>query len=169
MVEKVAFVFGKTVINAMSKNYGAVTVGALGISNNINGTCTNTQNGFQDGGAAIISQNIGAGKYDRALDAFKKTLIINIGIGIILFILTIQYLDFISSLFAAGDATFEGKRELNIAAIAMFMVFIVGTLGITYWAAKRTKSATFPVILSKTSTVIPSCAGILYFKSPIWI
>ena len=45
------------------------------------------------------------------------------------------------ALFAAGDATFEGKRELNVAAIAMFLVFIVGTLGITYWAAKRTKSA----------------------------
>lgn len=43
--------------------------------------------------------------------------------------------------FAAGDATFEGKRDLNISAIAMFLVFILGTLGITYWAAKRTKSA----------------------------
>jgi len=46
------------------------------------------------------------------------------------------------SLFAAGDASFEAvKRELNIPAIAMFFVFIVGTLGITYWAAQKTKSA----------------------------
>ncbi|HJE02586.1 cation acetate symporter [Aliarcobacter thereius] len=45
------------------------------------------------------------------------------------------------SLFAAGDATFEGKRDLNISAIAMFLVFIAGTLGITYWAAKKTRSA----------------------------
>ena len=44
-------------------------------------------------------------------------------------------------LFAAGDATFEGKRDLNIAAIAMFFVFIAGTLGITKWAASKTKSA----------------------------
>ncbi len=44
--------------------------------------------------------------------------------------------------FAAGDASFEAvKRELNIPAIIMFFVFIVGTLGITYWAAKKTKSA----------------------------
>ncbi|WP_418185142.1 cation acetate symporter [Aliarcobacter vitoriensis] len=48
---------------------------------------------------------------------------------------------FAVSIFAAGDATFEGKRDLNIAAIAMFLVFIAGTLGITYWAAKKTKSA----------------------------
>ncbi|PHO09481.1 cation acetate symporter [Malaciobacter canalis] len=46
------------------------------------------------------------------------------------------------SLFAAGDASFEAtKRDLNIPAIIMFFIFIVGTLGITYWAAKKTKSA----------------------------
>jgi cation/acetate symporter len=44
--------------------------------------------------------------------------------------------------FAAGDATFEAtKNELNIPAIIMFFIFVGGTLGITYWAAKRTKSA----------------------------
>ena len=48
---------------------------------------------------------------------------------------------FAISLFAAGDATFEGKRDLNIPAIIMFFVFIAGTLGITYWAARKTKSA----------------------------
>jgi len=44
--------------------------------------------------------------------------------------------------FAAGDATFEAsKRDLNIPAIIMFFIFIAGTLGITYWASKKTKSA----------------------------
>ena len=46
------------------------------------------------------------------------------------------------SAFAAGDATFEAvKRDLNIPAIIMFFIFIMGTLGITYWAARKTKSA----------------------------
>ncbi|WP_419764094.1 MAG: cation acetate symporter [Arcobacter sp.] len=49
---------------------------------------------------------------------------------------------FALSLFAAGDATFEAtKRDLNIPAIIMFFIFILGTLGITYWAAQKTKSA----------------------------
>jgi len=44
--------------------------------------------------------------------------------------------------FAAGDASFEAvKRELNVPAIIMFLIFIAGTLGITYWAARKTKSA----------------------------
>ncbi|MDD2449430.1 MAG: cation acetate symporter [Sulfurimonas sp.] len=44
--------------------------------------------------------------------------------------------------FAAG--AIEGvnpEQPLNISAIVMFLIFVGGTLGITYWAAKRTKSA----------------------------
>ncbi|RXJ60487.1 cation acetate symporter [Candidatus Marinarcus aquaticus] len=49
---------------------------------------------------------------------------------------------FCATLFAAGDASFEAtKRELNVPAIIMFFIFILGTLALTYWAAKKTKSA----------------------------
>src|SRR5574343_1091395 len=45
------------------------------------------------------------------------------------------------SAFAAPGAI-EGvqKQPINVSAIAMFMVFVASTLGITYWASKRTKS-----------------------------
>jgi cation/acetate symporter len=43
---------------------------------------------------------------------------------------------------AADAVAGEVQRQpLNIAAIVMFLVFVAGTLGITYWAARRTKSA----------------------------
>ena len=45
-------------------------------------------------------------------------------------------------LFASG--ALEGqveKQPLNMSAIVMFLLFVGGTLGITYWAAKRTKTA----------------------------
>ena len=57
IIEKVAFAFGKVIINSMSTVYSALTVGALGISNNIGGFTTNPQSGFQEGGSAIISQS----------------------------------------------------------------------------------------------------------------
>ncbi len=49
---------------------------------------------------------------------------------------------FSAMLFAGG--TIEGeieKQPLNISAIIMFLIFVGGTLMITYWAAKRTKTA----------------------------
>lgn len=48
-----------------------------------------------------------------------------------------------TGVFAAGGAL-EGtvdEQPLNIAAIVMFLLFVAATLGITYWAAKRTKTA----------------------------
>ncbi|PIF04391.1 MAG: cation acetate symporter [Arcobacter sp.] len=44
--------------------------------------------------------------------------------------------------FAGGDATFDAaQRDLNIPAIVMFFIFVGATLGITYWAAQKTKTA----------------------------
>jgi cation/acetate symporter len=44
--------------------------------------------------------------------------------------------------FAAGPGAIEGveKQPVNVSAIAMFLVFVVATLGITKWAAGKTKS-----------------------------
>jgi cation/acetate symporter len=42
---------------------------------------------------------------------------------------------------AAGPIEGGGKQALNIEAIVMFFIFVAGTLGITYWAARRTRSA----------------------------
>lgn len=47
-----------------------------------------------------------------------------------------------TGVFAAGALTGEvEKQALNTTAIIMFVAFVVGTLGITYWAAQRTKTA----------------------------
>jgi len=45
--------------------------------------------------------------------------------------------------FAAGADLGAGTKaeELNVPAIVMFFIFVAATLGITYWASKRTKSA----------------------------
>ena len=48
---------------------------------------------------------------------------------------------FTLSLFANADAGVSGQRDLNVAAVIMFLIFVGATLGITYWAAKRTKTA----------------------------
>ncbi|MBW7900069.1 MAG: cation acetate symporter [Rhodocyclaceae bacterium] len=43
----------------------------------------------------------------------------------------------------AAPGAMEGveKQPVNVSAIAMFLVFVLATLGITYWAANKTKSA----------------------------
>jgi len=47
-----------------------------------------------------------------------------------------------SAAFAAGDAITGAveKQPVNVTAIIMFLAFVAGTLGLTYWAARQTRS-----------------------------
>ncbi len=59
-------------------------------------------------------------------------------VGRILLFLALSFI----MLFASGAIEGEvQKQSLNVSAIVMFLLFVSGTLGITYWAAKRTKTA----------------------------
>ncbi len=55
---------------------------------------------------------------------------------IILFVLSS-----LSLIASGGDAGVSGQRDLNVSAVIMFLIFVGATLFITYWAAKRTKTA----------------------------
>lgn len=53
----------------------------------------------------------------------------------------LPYFIFFQPFLHAADAQFSGRRDLNVSAIIMFLIFVLATLGITYWAARRTKTA----------------------------
>lgn len=84
---KFVFSFGKVSINKMCKEYGALVVGALGVSNNINGMVTTPINSFEEGTSTIISQNIGAGNIKRAIKTFSYSFVLATSLGIIGYIL----------------------------------------------------------------------------------
>jgi putative MATE family efflux protein len=84
---KFIFSFGKVSVNSMCKAYGPLVVGALGVSNNMNGLATNPICAFEEGTSTIISQNLGAKNSRRALKTFVYTFIMTTIIGIIGYIL----------------------------------------------------------------------------------
>lgn len=127
IVEKAAFAMGKVVVNSMSTVYGALTVGALGISNNIGGITTMPQNGFQEGESAIISQNLGAPKPERALSAFKWSLLVNVLIGAFFMSLSLIILGPLSRFFAGDNLKFAGM----IAEIYRFEALGAIPLGVS--------------------------------------
>ena len=143
IIEKALFAFGKTIVNSMSIVYGNLMVGAMGVSNNLGAITTNPQNGFQDGSASIISQNYGAGKYKRVLEAFKWTLIFNVIIGFVISSIELWQLDFLASLFDSGNMelgelikityTYEalGAIPLGINAAIMSLMYGLGKTKLT--------------------------------------
>ena len=143
IVERIAFAVGKVIVNSMSTVYGSWTVGALGISNNIGGITTNPQNGFQEGGSSIISQNLGAGRPKRALLAFRWVLYIDMLIGLVIMTASLLCLNQLAGLFAGDNAEFAemikqiyrfeavGAIPLGVNAAVMALLYGFGQTRVT--------------------------------------
>lgn len=143
IIEKAAFAMGKVIVNSMCTVYGPQTVGALGISNNIGGITTMPQNGFQEGGSAVISQNRGAKKFSRTLKAFWCELICNLIIGVVLMSISLLCLEQISKFFAGDNLEFQkmikgiysweawGAIPLGINASVLSLMYGFGKTKIT--------------------------------------
>lgn len=128
--EKVLFAAGKVVVNSMSGLYGGLTVGALGISNNIGGLTTSLHMGFNDGAAPLISQNRGAGKYGRTLQLFWRLLVIDVAIGVVGLVLVGNFLPWIARIFAQSQAEFDQNFCDMIISIHKWEMLGYITLGV---------------------------------------
>ena len=160
--EKVLFAAGKVVVNAMSGMYGGLTVGALGISNNIGGLTTSWHMGFTDGAAPLISQNRGAGKYRRTLQIYFRLLVVQMAIGLIGLLLVNQTLPWLATIFAQSKNQFDQTFCDMIVDIHRFEMLGYITLGIN--------SATIALLLGygyTKLTMLLNVARVFVYRVPV--
>ncbi len=160
--EKVLFAAGKVIINSMSGMYGGLTVGALGISNNIGGLTTSWHMGFNDGAAPLISQNRGAGKYRRTLQIYYRLLIVDVAIGAAGIVLVTQTLPFLAQVFAQSKNNFDQTFCDMIVAIHSWEMVGYVTLGIN--------SATLALLLGygyTKLTLFLNVARVFLYRVPV--
>lgn len=143
IVEKFAFSYGKVLVNSMCAgeglHYHPDTVGATSVSNRISGITITPQNGFQEGGSAIISQNLGAGKPERAVSAFKHMLGIDLLVAVALVAVSLLVLEPLSMLSAAGDGEFASMiaTVYRYEAIAIIPLAVhSAVMGLLYGISK---------------------------------
>ncbi len=128
--EKMLFAAGKVVVNSMSGSYGALTVGALGISNNIGGLTTNWHAGTHDGASSLVSQMRGAGRYKRGIGVFWRLMIINVLIGAIGFAIVSFTLPWLAQVFARSKDSFDQTFCNMIVDIHRYEMIGYMTLGV---------------------------------------
>jgi len=128
--EKMLFSAGKVTVNSMAGVYGDLTAGALGISNNIGGLTTGWQSGMQDGAAALISQNRGAGKYRRTLKLYGWLVTVNVLIGLIGLAAVSVSLPWLAQVFAQSKNQFDPVFQAMIVSIHQWERLGYITLGL---------------------------------------
>lgn len=89
--------------------YGALTAGALGISNNIGGLTTNWHAGMLDGASSVISQNRGAGKYKRTIQVYYWLVFFDVMIGLIGLAAVNAGLPWLAQVFAQSKNNFDSE------------------------------------------------------------
>ncbi len=160
--EKVLFAAGKVIVNAMSGMYGGLTVGALGISNNIGGLTTSWHMGFTDGAGPLISQNLGAGRYKRTLQIYFRLLAIQMAIGLVGLLLVSQTLPWLATVFAQSKNQFDQTFCDMIVDIHRWEMLGYITLGIN--------SATVALLLGygyTKLTMLLNVARVFVFRVPV--
>ncbi len=160
--EKLLFALGKVIVNAMSGVYGGLTVGALGISNNIGGLTTSWHMGFTDGAAPLISQNRGAGKYRRTLQLYGCLLAVDVAIGVVGLGLVSWGLPWIAQVFARSEQVFDPTFRDMIVDIHRWEMLGYITLGVN--------SATLALLLGygyTKMTMILNVARVFAYRVPV--
>ena len=160
--EKMLFAAGKVIVNSMSGMYGGLTVGALGISNNIGGLTTSWHMGMTDGAAPLISQNRGAGKYRRTLQMFFWLLGIDVAIGAIGLALVSGTLPWLADIFAQSENQFDQQFRDMIIDIHRWEMLGYVTLGIN--------SATLALLLGygyTKLTMLLNVSRVFLYRVPV--
>ena len=142
--------------------YGSMTVGALGISNNIGGLTTNWHMGFMDGGAPLISQNRGAGNHKRNLRIYGCLLIIDVAIGVIGLAVVSGILPWLAQVFAQSKNNFDQEFCDMIVDIHRWEMLGYITLGIN--------SATLSLLLGygyTKLTMLLNVARVFVYRIPV--
>lgn len=160
--EKVLFAAGKVTVNSMSEMYGPLTVGALGISNNIGGLTTSWHGGFTDGAAPLISQNRGAGKYRRTLQIYFRLVVIDVLIGVAGILIVSNTLPWLADIFAQSKENYDPVFRDMISDIHQWEMLGYITLGVN--------SATLALLLGygyTKLTLLLNVARVFAFRVPV--
>ena len=160
--EKMLFAAGKVIINSMSGMYGALTVGALGVSNNIGGLTTSWHSGMLDGASALISQNRGAGKYRRTLQLYIWLIAVDVMIGLLGLGLVSAGLPWLAGVFAQSKNHFDPVFCEMIVSIHRWEMLGYITLGIN--------SATLALLLGygyTKLTLLLNVSRVFLFRVPV--
>ena len=160
--EKMLFAAGKVITNSMSGVYGGLTVGALGISNNIGGLTTGWHAGMLDGASALISQNRGAGQHRRTLQLYYRLIAMDMVISLVGLATVALTLPWLAEVFARSEEAYDPAFCQMIISIHKWEMLGYITLAFN--------SATLALLLGygyTKLTLILNVARVFVFRVPV--
>ncbi len=110
-------------VNSFIYAYGVVAVAVSGIGSKLGTICQIFTNAFLQGGAAMVGQNIGAGKMDRVRKIVHINILYSVLMGTFFASVTILYREQIFGIFTTDPAVLEMTKVYLLALILKYYMF----------------------------------------------
>ena len=166
MVEKATYSVGKIAMNSMSAGYGTMTVGALGISNKVAGLVSNAQSGYQEGATTLMTQNLGAQKYERIIALLKSVFLVNLIIGAFGLVINLLLTDLYSTIFASSS--YGLNREFKEIIKTILTLEVIGD-SFSWGIGASASSVLYCLGKTKKILIINLCRLFAFRLLPLWI
>lgn len=139
-------------MTTLSNGFGEYASAAAGVAGKLNSFAILPVLAVQQSISAISAQNIGAGQYDRALDALKKGILFSLAVGAAVFAAVQLYPAQVISLLTGDPAVIEeGVRYLRAFSFDYLLVPFVFSFGGLVIASGHT---VFSLILALLSSIV---------------
>lgn len=112
--------FSFILMNGQALSYGEEVLTAYGIANTLNSMFFNPITAVGGAMATIVSQNVGAGKIDRAKEAYRKTTKISFAISILLAIILVPLSGVMVRIFTDTEiVVYHATNAMRIYSVAI--------------------------------------------------
>ncbi len=129
-IQHVAINFSLLFVNAYINSYGVVASAVTGVGNKIQNISSIITNGFNNAGGAMIGQNLGAGKHDRAKRIVYIGLALNAVLCAVNCAVALLFPEQVFSLFSSDAAVLEmAPLYLRIQCWAFIGSALMGPFG----------------------------------------
>jgi len=139
-------------MTALSNGFGPFASAAAGVAGKLNSFAILPVLAIQQSISAISAQNIGAGQYDRALEALKKGILFSLAVGAVVFVLVQLFTAQVISLLTTDPEVIgEGVRYLRSFSFDYLLVPFVFSFGGLVIASGHTM---FSLLLASLSSIV---------------
>ena len=134
---------------------GVEAFAAVGAAGNLNWMVFSIVLGLTQGFGTVIAQHFGAGQHQTVRRSFAMSLLLSLGLGLILSVVTVLLSDPVLRLLQTPDEIFaDASAYIRVIFGGLFITFLYNNLGASLRAVGNSRTPFYALVLSSILNVV---------------
>lgn len=145
---------------------GVEAFAAVGAAGNLNWMVFSIILGLTQGFGTVIAQHFGGGQHEKVRKSFAMSLLLSLGLGIVLSVITVLLSDPVLRLLQTPDEIFaDASAYIKVIFGGLFITFFYNSLGASLRAVGNSRTPFYALVISSILNVV---LDILLVKMTPW-